>query len=177
MLYNRTQCTTINKCLPFFFCKKEQDKTKKTHQTETTVKPVLSDHSKRPLKIGFQYRLLFNAGQKYCRMRQSEHSAILSTFIKLPISIKTFVLSISKWMLKTGFNVQSNLVGQCMCIKVLLSLHSIIWASTRENLSSVVCEQHRRRSACASPSLISPFVIHFLECTISKLATSEISIF
>ena len=27
---------------------------------------------------------------------------------------------------------------------------TIIWASTRENLSSVVCEQHRRRPACAS---------------------------
>ena len=26
----------------------------------------------------------------------------------------------------------------------------IIWASTRENLSSGVCEQHRRRPACAS---------------------------
>ena len=29
-------------------------------------------------------------------------------------------------------------------------LKRIIWASTRENLSSVVCEQHRRRPACAS---------------------------
>ena len=27
---------------------------------------------------------------------------------------------------------------------------SYIWASTRENLSSGVCEQHRRRPACAS---------------------------
>ena len=26
----------------------------------------------------------------------------------------------------------------------------IIWALTRENLSSGVCEQHRRRPACAS---------------------------
>ena len=33
-----------------------------------TVKPVLSSHSKRTLKIGFQYRLLLNADQKYCRM-------------------------------------------------------------------------------------------------------------
>ena len=33
------------------------------------------------------------AGQKYCRMLQGEHSAILSTFIKLPFIIKTFVLS------------------------------------------------------------------------------------
>ena len=52
---------------------------------------------KRPLKkrptIGFQDRLLRNAGQKYCRMLQGEHSAILSTFIKLPFVIKVFVLS------------------------------------------------------------------------------------
>ena len=34
-----------------------------------------------------------------------EHSAILSTFIKLPFSIKTFILSIFKWPLKTGFTV------------------------------------------------------------------------
>ena len=64
---------------------------------------------KRPLKrrpkIGFQDRLLLNAGQKYCRMLQGEHSAILSTIIKLPFSIKTFILSIFKWPLKTGFTV------------------------------------------------------------------------
>ena len=35
-----------------------------------------------------------------------EHSAILSTFIKLPFIIKTFVLSIFEWLLKTGFTVQ-----------------------------------------------------------------------
>ena len=34
----------------------------------STVKPVLSGHSKRRPKIGFQNGLLLNAGQKYCRM-------------------------------------------------------------------------------------------------------------
>ena len=38
-------------------------------------------------------QLSFNAGQKYCRMLQGEHSAILSTFIKLPFVIEIFVLS------------------------------------------------------------------------------------
>ena len=38
-----------------------------------------------------QDQLSLNAGQKYCRMLQGEHSAILSTFIKLPIVIKIFV--------------------------------------------------------------------------------------
>ena len=35
-------------------------------------------------------------------MLQGEHSAILSTFIKLPFVIKLFVLSIFEWLLKTG---------------------------------------------------------------------------
>ena len=38
-------------------------------------------------------------------MLQGEHSAILFTFIKLPIVIKIFVLSIFEWPLKTGFTV------------------------------------------------------------------------
>ena len=62
---------------------------------------------KRPLKkkakIGFQDRLSLNAGQKYCRMLQGEHSAILSPFIKLPFVIKICVLSTFEWPLKTGF--------------------------------------------------------------------------
>ena len=78
-----------------------------------TVKPVLNGHSKRP-KIGFQDRLLLNAGQKYCRMLQGEHSAVLSTFIKLPFVIKIFVLSIFEWPLKTGFTVRPTSLEPCM---------------------------------------------------------------
>ena len=62
--------------------------------------------SKRP-KIGFQDQLSLNAGQKYCRILQGEHSAILSTFIKLPFVMKTFVLSIFDYRLYTGFTVLS----------------------------------------------------------------------
>ena len=50
---------------------------------------------KRPLsnrpKNWFYDQLSLNAGQKYCRMLQGEHSAIFSTFIKLPFVIKIFV--------------------------------------------------------------------------------------
>ena len=60
--------------------------------------------SKRP-KIGFQDQLSVNAGQQFCRMLQGEHSAILSTFIKLPFVIKIFVLSICEWQFYTGFTV------------------------------------------------------------------------
>ena len=74
-------------------------------EIESTVAPVLSGHPKRTKKNVFQDRLSLNAGQKYCRMLQGEHSAMLSTFIKLPFSIKTFVLYILEWTLKTGFTV------------------------------------------------------------------------
>ena len=69
--------------------------------SKTCVKRPLSNRQ----KIGFQDQLLLNAGQKYCRMLQGEHSAILSTFIKLPFVIKIFVLSIFEWPFYTGFTV------------------------------------------------------------------------
>ena len=69
--------------------------------SKTFVKQTLS---KRP-KIGFQDQLSLNAGQKYCRMLQKEHSAILLTFIKLPFVIKIFVSSIFEWPFYTGFTV------------------------------------------------------------------------
>ena len=69
------------------------------------TKPCLKrPPSKRP-KIVFQDQLSLNAGQKFCRMLQGEHSAILSTCIKLPFVIKIFVLSIFEWLLKTGLTV------------------------------------------------------------------------
>ena len=40
-------------------------------------------------------------------MVQGEHSAILSTFIKLPFVIKIFVLSIFEWPFYTEFIVRS----------------------------------------------------------------------
>ena len=45
---------------------------------------------KRPLKKRRPI-IAFNGGQKYCRMLQGEHSAILFTFIKLPFVIKIAV--------------------------------------------------------------------------------------
>ena len=69
--------------------------------SRTCVKRPLSKRKKNV----FQDRLLLNASQKYCRMLQREHSAILSSFIKLPIVIKTIVLSIFEWPFYTGFTV------------------------------------------------------------------------
>ena len=67
-------------------------------------KSCLKRSLKKKAEIGFQDRLLLNAGQKYWRMLQ-EHSAILLTFIKLPFAINIFVLSILEWPPKTGFTV------------------------------------------------------------------------
>ena len=68
---------------------------------KTCVKRPLS---KRP-KIGFQDQLLLNAGRKYSRMLQGEHSAIHLTIIKLPFVIKIFVLSIFEWTFYKAFTV------------------------------------------------------------------------
>ena len=65
----------------------------KKYYSKTCAKRPLS---KRP-KIVFQDQLSLNAGQKYCGMLQGEHSAILSTFIKLPFVIKIYVLSTFEW--------------------------------------------------------------------------------
>ena len=76
--------------------------------SKTCVKRPLS---KRP-KNGVQDQLSLNAGQKYCRMLQGvqgEHSAILSTCIKLPFIIKIFVLSMFEWPFYTGFTVFAGL--------------------------------------------------------------------
>ena len=45
-------------------------------------------------------------------MLQGEHSAILSTFFKLPFVIKIFVLSIFEWPFYTGFTVISYCIGK-----------------------------------------------------------------
>ena len=55
-------------------------KYKRQTYSKTCVKWLLS---KRP-KNGYQDQLSLNKGQKYCRMLQGEHSAIRSTFIRLP---------------------------------------------------------------------------------------------
>ena len=69
--------------------------------SKTCVKRSLSKRR----KLGFQYQLSPNAGQKYCRMLQGEHSAILLTFIKQPCVIKNFVLFIFGWPFYTGFTI------------------------------------------------------------------------
>ena len=49
-------------------------------------------------------------------MLQGEHSAILSTFIKLPFVIKISVLSIFEWLFYTGFTVLKTLYIYCQVV-------------------------------------------------------------
>ena len=78
-------------------------------------------------------------------MLQGEHSAILSTFIKLPFAIKIFVLSICEWSFYTGFTVYAKIffilvwyveLGMVHCIYLGVSgynfsklLHLFVWIS------------------------------------------------
>ena len=61
-------------------------------------------------KNGFQDQLLLNAGQKYCRMLQGEHSAILSTFI-MPPTLKKLKGHIA--------------LGLYVCVYVCMSMHPL----------------------------------------------------
>ena len=62
--------------------------------------------SQKDQKLVFKtnYRSITQA-QSIAECSKGEHFAINWTFIKLPFSIKTFILSIFVWPLKTGFTV------------------------------------------------------------------------
>ena len=66
-------------------------------------KTCLKRPLKKKIKIWFSKPII--AFAEILQNAPREHSAILSTFIKLPFAIKTFVLSVFEWPLKTGFTV------------------------------------------------------------------------
>ena len=57
------------------------------------------------------------------QVKSIAESAILSSFIKLTFTIKTFVLSIFKWPLKTGFTAYAKLFLRRFCI-LYMYLHN-----------------------------------------------------
>ena len=89
---------------------------------------------KKTKKKDFQDQLSFNAGQKYCKMLQREHSAILCTFIKLPFVIKIFCFVYFEWPFYTGFTVVK--------IETLAvpSTAIILW---RQQITKVLIKLHR----------------------------------
>ena len=64
-----------------------------------TVNSVLSGNSKRRPNTDYSLMLV----KSIAECSKGEHSAILSTFIKLPFVINIFVLTFFEWLLKTGF--------------------------------------------------------------------------
>ena len=91
--------------------------------------------------MGFQDQLSLNAGQKYCRMLQGEHSAVLSTCIMLPHGFKTFVLSFFEWRLKTGFTVVAaeSVFGFRLVVnhsEPAANLLKILWGAAAERLAT-----------------------------------------
>ena len=79
-----------------------------TLTADDTVKPFLSGHWKKKL-------LSLNAGQKYCRMLQGEHSAILLTFIKLSLLLRSLFFVFFEWLLKTCFTVLTTYMYFLFC--------------------------------------------------------------
>ena len=84
---------------------------------------------------------MLNAGQKYCRMLQREHSAILSTFIKLPVVIKTFVLSISEWPFYTGTTVGGRGLYQILLPGCVVNIKYRV--SSCQVRKFTICSNHR----------------------------------
>ena len=91
-------------------------------------KTKLGFHDLSSLNAGQKYfscyhdRLSLNAGQKYCRMLQWENSAIISTFIMLYLSLRSF-LFIFEWPLKTGFTVTKTILAASSCTHMGICVH------------------------------------------------------
>ena len=126
--------------MPLFIKKLAQEHCDKNNVTiclfsKTCVKWPLS---KRP-KIDSQDQLLLNAGQKYCRMLQGEHSAMLLTFIKLQFVFKIFIFSIFEWSFYTGFTVYGigSSVVECWTRDESSSLTgvTVLWSLSKTHLS------------------------------------------
>ena len=80
-------CTHANQYIDVYLLKSIIDELSEMYLLleQSKVKPVSNGHSQK--MFGFPDQLSLNAGQKFCRTLQWEHSAILSTFIKLPFVI------------------------------------------------------------------------------------------
>ena len=77
----------------------------KEHAEENNYsKTCLKRPLKKKTKIGFQYRVSLNAGQKYCRMLQESILHYFQPSISNHLSSRPF-LSIFEWPLKTGLTV------------------------------------------------------------------------
>ena len=130
MLRRSANLTTL-----FFLDKLRLNRQPRPPDKSVYSKTCLKQPLKKKTKTGFQDRLSLTAGQEYYRMLQGEHSAILSTFIKLPFVINVFVLSIFEWLFYIGllyFCFEYQYVNHChssMSITVTQVLYFILCPS------------------------------------------------
>ena len=68
-------------------------------------------------------------------MLQGGHSAILSTFIKLPFVMKIFVLSIFEWQFYTGFTVAEDLFSAAFVVSKGPKVIKLFSCSTEHEIS------------------------------------------
>ena len=71
-------------------------------------------------------------------MLQGEHFAILSAFIKLPVAIKIFNLSIFEWPLKTGFTVVIREVSKFL--SSIIFQKTFLCGGNCKRLNNIICE-------------------------------------
>ena len=90
-------------------------------------------------------------------MLQGEHSAILSTFIKLAFVIKIiFLSSIFEWRLKTGFAVTENgilSVSFCMHMRILVHVGTPLFFIVLLLKNLDVFKLYLVKSKCSTESL------------------------
>ena len=118
---------------------------KELKYSKTCVKQPFSKRLKLVFKTNF--RLMQVKSIAEC----SKHSAILSTFIKLPFVIKIFVLPIFEWPFYTGFTIQFSLFFQRR------RLLKLFWRSC---LLSVWYYSWSLESICTAASLTRGTVSH-----------------
>ena len=91
---------------------------------EWPLKPCLKLPLKKDQNLVFKtdYHLMQVKSIAECSNR--DHSAILSTFIKLPSVFKSFVLSVFEWPLKTGFTVDENILLGMIWVPTVCKVNS-----------------------------------------------------
>ena len=103
IMHNTLQILCIIHCRSFLNCLTY------TIFTLNTVKPVFSDQTKED-QVMFSRPIIAKCRSKVLQNAPVEHSAVLSTCVKIPNGFQTFVLTSLQWPLKTGSTVLEQLV-------------------------------------------------------------------
>ena len=110
-----------------------------------------------------QLVIMFNRNQSFCWPRNKQYYCEIQNLLILVSNVYYFIqgkyyISNDNGKYDSFDSMCIQKCGQWQCFYLLTSYWSLLidqnhlekWASTRENLPSEVCEQKRRRQACAS---------------------------